>query len=72
MTLFGSCAFSSSVFKFYCVQIIPAKMGRFRVNGRPICKIFCRLQIVPICVKAVLVFKIQIVSGGKDTYVPAK
>ena len=37
MTLYGSCAFSSSVLKFVLFRSYQQEMGRFLVNGRPIC-----------------------------------
>ena len=45
--LFQIYAGYGSVFKIYRFQNLPAKMCRFRVNGRPIRRIFHRFQNVP-------------------------
>ena len=45
--LFPKCTGYSSVFKIYRFQNLPAKMCRFRVNGRPIDHILHRFQNVP-------------------------
>ena len=44
---FPKCAGYSSIFKIYRFHSLPAKMCRFRVNGRPIRRIFHRFQNVP-------------------------
>ena len=57
----------NSVFKIYRFQHLPAKMCRFRVNGRPIRHIFHHFQNVPVSCERSLILKIVKTSDGSET-----